>query len=679
MGRLTQNEIIAQLREQAARDKLQSIVAAAQINKDGTVSDPDERRKYSDTIRRAYDDLWSVPLVTELTDLLRDVIEPVLQESAPELLKGGGQALTAAAFGSDEEIARRFGVTVADMNRARKEREELERRQAREGRRKLSESQTKRLKGTGEINLKSPRCLNETQRGVIRERLAEHIGAIDYDTEGVIYDSIGASLRAAGLYDESQFSLYAIDPPERIQIPRKFLEASREEIEEAVGKKLEKLSERELRAAKRLYEAHQKTFREERDRLQKLIDDDRFVTTNEKREALKLLDEANSQLPGYISTARQAEYKTQLERYEERVSKVGRDQAGSRPIPPTPVTAEDWLEHFQKKVGDITEEQAEKEITKKERALAELDKKRQADWRSLNRRFGGTYTTDGSILLEPSTRRIRYLKGRRPEGVSYPEFYSDNTIYHRFPPAGGYLEPIEAVVERFLDPNTPLSVYKQDKSTLYNFLFEYTWADDTGKLLQNKSFLRALRTPREIKFATEDAKSVDRKKVVNNTISLKNVKNIQAKTRKRAEGILQSYLFDSVEKQLCQGVPFEDVMRRLERDMKGFASDIASTASNEALNQMAVNLGGLKEWNATYYNTRPDHAAADGQVVDADEKFRVGGELANAPHDPSLSVAQRRNCLCSISVIVETPDNETHYLSVTDRFKRTPKPPKKKR
>jgi len=42
---------------------------------------------------------------------------------------------------------------------------------------------------------------------------------------------------------------------------------------------------------------------------------------------------------------------------------------------------------------------------------------------------------------------------------------------------------------------------------------------------------------------------------------------------------------------------------------------------------------------------RPEHAAADGQVVDVDKPFEVGGHLKNAPDDI--------NCRCAVGPFIE--------------------------
>ncbi len=54
-----------------------------------------------------------------------------------------------------------------------------------------------------------------------------------------------------------------------------------------------------------------------------------------------------------------------------------------------------------------------------------------------------------------------------------------------------------------------------------------------------------------------------------------------------------------------------------------------------------------KEWLAAEDDrTRPDHAAADGQIVGMDESFDVGGSSLAYPGDPSAPADQIINCRC---------------------------------
>lgn len=67
--------------------------------------------------------------------------------------------------------------------------------------------------------------------------------------------------------------------------------------------------------------------------------------------------------------------------------------------------------------------------------------------------------------------------------------------------------------------------------------------------------------------------------------------------------------------------------------------------SNETAKQSTVELE--KEWGATEdERTRKTHAIADGQVVDLDELFVVGGALMAYPGDPRGPAKEVINCRC---------------------------------
>jgi uncharacterized protein with gpF-like domain len=61
-----------------------------------------------------------------------------------------------------------------------------------------------------------------------------------------------------------------------------------------------------------------------------------------------------------------------------------------------------------------------------------------------------------------------------------------------------------------------------------------------------------------------------------------------------------------------------------------------------------------KEWVAAEdERTRVEHAEADGQIVDMDQAFEVGGEMLMYPGDPAGSAGNVINCRCSISHLVD--------------------------
>lgn len=77
----------------------------------------------------------------------------------------------------------------------------------------------------------------------------------------------------------------------------------------------------------------------------------------------------------------------------------------------------------------------------------------------------------------------------------------------------------------------------------------------------------------------------------------------------------------------------------------------ATFGSIESVRQAERELGVVmvKEWLATKDDrTRPEHLAADGQQVETNGKFTVGGEMMDRPGDSSASAANNVNCRCAI-------------------------------
>jgi len=73
---------------------------------------------------------------------------------------------------------------------------------------------------------------------------------------------------------------------------------------------------------------------------------------------------------------------------------------------------------------------------------------------------------------------------------------------------------------------------------------------------------------------------------------------------------------------------------------------VMNTGAEEGYRQAGVK---KKEWMASLDGaTRDDHAAADGQIVDIDQPFNIGGEMLMAPGDPNGSAANVINCRCTL-------------------------------
>jgi uncharacterized protein with gpF-like domain len=89
----------------------------------------------------------------------------------------------------------------------------------------------------------------------------------------------------------------------------------------------------------------------------------------------------------------------------------------------------------------------------------------------------------------------------------------------------------------------------------------------------------------------------------------------------------------------------------------------STLAANYATQQTAIDTFGInnlqKEWFAALDSrVRPDHAAANGQVVDQKDYFKVGGEELMMPGDSNGSAANVINCRCS-SASFPKPEPET--------------------
>jgi SPP1 gp7 family putative phage head morphogenesis protein len=110
------------------------------------------------------------------------------------------------------------------------------------------------------------------------------------------------------------------------------------------------------------------------------------------------------------------------------------------------------------------------------------------------------------------------------------------------------------------------------------------------------------------------------------------------------------------------------------RDVFGEASNVRATtiartevisafngSAHEAAAQLPADVVGAQEWIATRDGrTRPEHAAADGQVVQMGFPFSVGGEGLPYPGGGSIA-GNNINCRCTIAFL--TPDEYAAHLT----------------
>jgi SPP1 gp7 family putative phage head morphogenesis protein len=90
-------------------------------------------------------------------------------------------------------------------------------------------------------------------------------------------------------------------------------------------------------------------------------------------------------------------------------------------------------------------------------------------------------------------------------------------------------------------------------------------------------------------------------------------------------------------------------------------TEVNSAMNNGAYQQMkALDVPTVKEWIATSDSrTRKSHAAVDGEEIDGDAKFTVGGHLMAHPHDTTAPPGETINCRCTLAW--EIADDEDDY------------------
>lgn len=93
--------------------------------------------------------------------------------------------------------------------------------------------------------------------------------------------------------------------------------------------------------------------------------------------------------------------------------------------------------------------------------------------------------------------------------------------------------------------------------------------------------------------------------------------------------------------------------RRAARTACGAAVEAGKQAARDDLSKKGVIMG--KVWDAAWdRRTRPDHAEADGQVVENDKPFTVGKEKLMFPKDKSLGASPKNiyNCRCTATDVI---------------------------
>lgn len=123
----------------------------------------------------------------------------------------------------------------------------------------------------------------------------------------------------------------------------------------------------------------------------------------------------------------------------------------------------------------------------------------------------------------------------------------------------------------------------------------------------------------------------------------------------------RSVIADGIDEGLTQ----DEITRNIVSSLGGLTSRARAatisrtevhTAANTAQHEMAQAMGlkSTREWIATNDDrVRDAHSEADGQVVDADQPFEVGGEELMYPGDPGGSPENVINCRCCIGYNVD--------------------------
>jgi uncharacterized protein with gpF-like domain len=128
----------------------------------------------------------------------------------------------------------------------------------------------------------------------------------------------------------------------------------------------------------------------------------------------------------------------------------------------------------------------------------------------------------------------------------------------------------------------------------------------------------------------------------------------------------KGYILEVISKGVDEGWSIKQMVDKIEREdyLDGRVERILRTETNRAINygnELAADkfeYKTQKRWIAVHDNrTRHAHLNADGQTVNQDGSFNVGGEQMEFPGDPSASGANTINCRCFSEVVAMRDDN----------------------
>ncbi len=142
----------------------------------------------------------------------------------------------------------------------------------------------------------------------------------------------------------------------------------------------------------------------------------------------------------------------------------------------------------------------------------------------------------------------------------------------------------------------------------------------------------------------------------------------------------QAYILDTVSRGVKEGWTIEEMVQHIEREdyLNGRVRRILRTEIGRAINygntlsEEKFEYKTLKEWNSLHDNrTRHPHLTADGQQVNLDGTFSVGGEQLQFPGDPAGSAKNTVNCRCL--VLINAQRDEKGRLILKNEPKPLPK------
>lgn len=128
----------------------------------------------------------------------------------------------------------------------------------------------------------------------------------------------------------------------------------------------------------------------------------------------------------------------------------------------------------------------------------------------------------------------------------------------------------------------------------------------------------------------------------------------------------KEFIQNVITKGIKEGWSIERMVQEIEREdyLDGRVRRILRTETNRAINYGAIigqrkyEFKTQKKWVAVHDNrTRHWHLAADGQTVEVDGGFSVGGETMDFPGDPNASPGNTINCRCWTSMVAVRDTN----------------------